>query len=228
MGDFNSAYDPIEVYSDSEQSGSNNQTGSHNNEHPNSEIAPISTTTFTKASLLAISTDNDFDSLCTPCIASKQTRVVIQNKPMTEVNKKLKEVHVDLWGPHYPPSLSGKMYAAILLDAKMRKSWVMYLRSKDEFVDAFQTWLPVVENHCNKSMKAFRANGGGEFISTKLKDFCKKKGITIKYAALYMHEENGVAKQGWRTIVTMKDSLLIDSGLLLEFWAEAMDTANYL
>lgn len=77
-------------------------------------------------------------------------------------------------------------------------------------------------------MKALRADGGGEFISTKLKDFCDKRGIAIKYAAPYMHEENGVAERGWRTIVTMKDSFLIDSGLPLEFWVEAMDTANYL
>lgn len=139
MGDFNSAYNPSEVYSDFEQSGSDDQTGSHDDKHSNSKIAPISTTTLTKASLLATSTDNNFDSLCTPCIASKQTRVVIQNKPMTKVNEKLEEVHVDLWGPHYPPSLSGKTYAAILLDGKTRKSLVMYLRSKDEFVDAFQT-----------------------------------------------------------------------------------------
>ena len=161
MGDFNSAYNPTEVYSDSEQSGSDDQTGSHDDKHPNSKIALISTTTLTKASLLATSTDNNFYSLCTPCIASKETRVVIQNKPMTKVNEKLEEVHADLWGLHYPPSLSGKTYAAILLDAKTRKSWVVYLRSKDEFVDAFQTWLPVVENHCNKSMKALRTDGGG-------------------------------------------------------------------
>lgn len=77
-------------------------------------------------------------------------------------------------------------------------------------------------------MKALRADRGREFISTKLKDFCVKKSITIKYAAPYMHKKNGVAKQGWRTIVIMKDSLLIDSGLPLEFWAETMDTANYL
>lgn len=77
-------------------------------------------------------------------------------------------------------------------------------------------------------MKALRADGGGGFISTKLKDFCDKRGIAIKYAAPYMHEENGVAERGWRTIVTMKDSFLIDSGLPLEFWVEAMDTANYL
>lgn len=43
-----------------------------------------------------------------------------------------------------------------------------------------------------------------------------------------MHEENGLAERGWRTVVTMKDSLLIDSDLPLEFWAEAMDTVNYL
>lgn len=62
----------------------------------------------------------------------------------------------------------------------------------------------------------------------KLKDICDRKDIIIKYAAPYMHEENGLAERGWRTVVTMKDSLLIDSGLPLEFWAEAMETANYL
>lgn len=147
---------------------------------------------------------------------------------MTEVKEKLEEVHVDLWGPHNPPLLSGKTYAAILLDAKTRKTWVMYLRLKDEFVDTFQTWLPKMENESKILMKILRADGGGKFISAKRKEFCEKRDITIKYAAPYMHKENGLAQRGWRTIVTMKDSLLINSALLLEFWAEAMDTANYL
>ena len=77
-------------------------------------------------------------------------------------------------------------------------------------------------------MKALRADGGGEFISTKLKEFCETQGINIKYATPYLHEENGLAERGWRTLVTMKDSLLIDSGLPNDFWAEAMETSNYL
>ena len=77
-------------------------------------------------------------------------------------------------------------------------------------------------------MKALYTDGRGEFISAKLKDIYNKKGISIKYTAPYMHKENRLAEQGWKTVVTMKDSLLIDSGLPLEFWAEAMDTANYL
>ena len=43
-----------------------------------------------------------------------------------------------------------------------------------------------------------------------------------------MHEENGIGKRCWRTLATMKDLLLIDSGLPVNFWAKAMDTANYL
>lgn len=92
----------------------------------------------------------------------------------------------------------------------------------------FQIWLPKVENEASQTVKALCADGGGEFISIKLRSFCEKKSIALKYAALYMYEENGLAKRGWQTIVTMKDSLLLDSGLPLDFWAEAMDTANYL
>lgn len=77
-------------------------------------------------------------------------------------------------------------------------------------------------------MKTFCIDGKGEFIFAKLKNICNKKDISIKYAAPYMHKENGLAEQGWKTVVIMKDSLLIDNGLPLEFWAEAMDTANYL
>lgn len=42
-----------------------------------------------------------------------------------------------------------------------------------------------------------------------------------------MHEKNSLAKKSWQTIITMKDSLLLDSGLLLEFWAETMGIANF-
>ena len=43
-----------------------------------------------------------------------------------------------------------------------------------------------------------------------------------------MHGENGLVERGWRTIVTMKDSMLIDSGLPNDFWAKVIETANYL
>lgn len=77
-------------------------------------------------------------------------------------------------------------------------------------------------------MKALHADGGEEFISAKLKDFCEKKSITIKYVASYIHEENSIVERRWRIVVTKKDFLLINSELLLGFWVEAIDTTNYL
>ena len=43
-----------------------------------------------------------------------------------------------------------------------------------------------------------------------------------------MHNKNKITKQCWRTFAQMKNSLPIDNKLPNQFWAEAMDIANYL
>ena len=93
-------------------------------------------------------------------------------------------------------------------------------------MDAFQIWLPRVENESKCTLKTLRADEEGEFISIKLRVFCEKRRIALKYEAQYMHKENGLAEREWRTIVTMKDSLLLNNRLLLDFGARAMDTVN--
>ncbi len=223
--DGNEGYDPAEVLIDSDNSDAS--SASDFEEVPTMPSGAEAT----QAAIVSQAKTDDadiLDKLCTPCVGSKSTRVVRRDKSMTATSNKLEEVHADLWGPHDPPSQSGSTYAAILMCEHTRKTWNLYLRGKDDFVDAFQTWLPRVEAESSCSMKVLRADGGGEFISIKLKSFCEKRGIVIKYAAPYVHEENRFAERGWRTIVTMKDSMLIDSGLPNGFWAEAMETANYL
>lgn len=64
-----------------------------------------------------------------------------------------------------------------------------------------------------------RADGGGEFISNALKLYCQKRGIKIGYAAPYIYKENGMAERCWKTLATMKDALLIDSGLPINCFA---------
>ncbi len=77
---------------------------------------------------------------------------------------------------------------------RTQKTWMLYLRGKDNFVDAFQIWLLQVETKSGCLMKALRVDSGGEFILTKLRLFCEKRGIAIKYVASYMHKENGLAE----------------------------------
>lgn len=42
-----------------------------------------------------------------------------------------------------------------------------------------------------------------------------------------MHEKNGLAERGWKTIVNIKNLMLIDIGLPNGFWAEVIETTNY-
>lgn len=83
----------------------------------------------------------NIEDLCNTCIESKHTRIV-KHKPMTPTVQKLEEIHANLWGLHKPPSISGKSYVGLLLDEHIQKSWVLLLRGKDEFFDAFKQWLP--------------------------------------------------------------------------------------
>lgn len=75
-------------------------------------------------------------------------------------------------------------------------------------------------------MKTLYTNGGIEFISIRFCNFCKKWGIIIKYTALYMYKENKLAKRGWKTIVAIKDTMLINNGFSNNFWAKVIETAN--
>ena len=58
----------------------------------------------------------------------------------------------------------------------------------------FQSWLLTVKVQCGKSMQALYTDRGREFIFTKLIGFCDRGGIRIKYAAPYIHKENGIVE----------------------------------
>ena len=108
----------------------------------------------------------DVEELCETCIKSKHIRIV-KSKKMTPTTRRLQEVHADLWGPYEPASISGKSYVALLLDKFTRKSWLLILRSKDKFFDAFKLWL-LRAKASGSRLDCLRTNSGREFISVAL------------------------------------------------------------
>lgn len=58
----------------------------------------------------------------------------------------------------------------------------------------FKVWLSWAESNRDK-LGYLQINGGREFISSALKNFCNESGINIEYAAPYMHKENSIANQ---------------------------------
>jgi len=85
-----------------------------------------------------------------------------------------------------------------------------------------------VEVYLGLNLRHLKLDGGGEFISQVMIDYCTNKGICLEYSVPYISEHNPVSERAWRTLRTAKDAMLLDSKLPNRFWAEAMDTANYV
>lgn len=113
MGDFSTKYDFIKIYSNKKNNDFYSEPKDKHQQNKDLQSIELASK-FANAMTI----NNNFNSFYSLCIASKQTHVVIQNKPMSNIEEKLDKVHVDLWGPHHLALLSEKTYAAILLDTK--------------------------------------------------------------------------------------------------------------
>ena len=114
---------------------------------------------------------------------------------MRTTKRILEQLHSDLWGPHNPESLGGSLYAGILVDNYSKKSWVKFLKMKDEFYDWFTCMVLKLERLTDEELAHLHVNGGGEYISHALLHWCKTKGISIEHSAPYTPEHNSVSKQ---------------------------------
>lgn len=91
----------------------------------------------------------------------------------------------------------------------------------------FQIWLLNIKAKSRYSIKVLRVDKNSKFILIKLKTYYQKYDIAIKYTTAYLYKEHSFVERKWKTLVIIKDSLLIDSGLPNNFWAKAIKTANY-
>lgn len=148
MRNFNLNYDLSEVYSNFEDSSLEYKDKSILPEPDTTLLIAVSNTLVLNIVILRTNNElitssvcsavyQDFDSLCYPYVASSQICVVIRNRLMTIGEEKLDKVYIDLCEPNYPGFLADKTYMAICLDEKIRKTWLIYLQSKDEFAYIF-------------------------------------------------------------------------------------------
>ena len=56
----------------------------------------------------------------------------------------------------------------------------------------------------------------------------KDQGIKIQYTAAYSPQQNGVAERKNRSLIEMARCMLLDANMEKKYWAEAVNTANFL
>ena len=85
-------------------------------------------------------------------------------------------------------SLSGYLYYVSFIDDFSCKTWIYFLKAKNEVFNKFKEFKELVENLFEKKIKIIRSDNGGEF-----KSLCKEVGIKRELSTPYNPHQNGVA-----------------------------------
>ena len=80
-------------------------------------------------------------------------------------------IHSDTCGPMSTTSMSGCSYYVIFIDDFSRKTWIYFLKSKNENFKKFKEFKALVEKQTRKCIRALRMDNGGEFTSHGFDDF---------------------------------------------------------
>jgi transposase InsO family protein len=74
-------------------------------------------------------------------------------------------------------SILGSMYYVSFIDDFSCKTWIYFLKTKDEVFSRFQEFKALVENQIGKRIKVLRSDNGGEYTSKEFEGFCKEARI---------------------------------------------------
>ena len=124
--------------------------------------------------------------------------------------------------------LSGYLYFVIFIDDLSRKTWISFLKEKNETFSKFQEFKALVEKQRGKHIRVLRTNNGGEYESHQFEDYCKERGIKRQLTVPYNPQQNGIAETKNRTICEAAKAMLFDQDLPNSLWAEATRIAVYL
>ena len=114
---------------------------------------------------------NDHDGVCRGCVLSKNVK---GSFPSNSRRSKgiLDLVHSDICGLMSTQSLFEYLYYVLFIDDFWRKTWIFFLKAKNETLGKFQEFKALVESQSSRKIRALRSDNGGEYISREFNDLC--------------------------------------------------------
>ncbi|GJU26975.1 retrovirus-related pol polyprotein from transposon TNT 1-94 [Tanacetum coccineum] len=111
------------------------------------------------------------DHLCSACALGKIKKSSHQPKPEDTNQEKLYLLHIDVYGPMRVESINGKKYILVIVDDYSRFTWVKFLRSMDEPIDAIIKCIKNIQVRLNVTVRNVRTDNGTEFVNQTLRKF---------------------------------------------------------
>lgn len=106
--------------------------------------------------------------------------------------------------------------------------WILLLKNKSEAFCKFKNFKTITEQETRASIKTFRTDRGGEFVSHKFDLYCNENGISRHLTTPYSPQQNGVVERRNQTLFEMTRSILKHMNVPSLLWGEATRHATYL
>ena len=168
------------------------------------------------------------EGFCEPCVDGKHHRQKFPKTGGQRAQDILDLVHTDVCGKLETKYLSGGEYFLTFIDDNSRHTWCYMLKRKSEVFQKFMEWKSMVERATGRKLKTIRSDNGGEYTSQEFTNYLKDEGIHHEFTVPKTPEQNGVAERMNRTLQECVRTMLSESNLPKHFWAEALNTANYI
>jgi hypothetical protein len=91
----------------------------------------------------------------------------------------LEIVHSDLVGPFQTNSIQGNKYFATFIDDCSKIAVITYMKSKDQFKQAFINYKAWAENQLSHTIKCLHSDRGSEYVNNDLKRILQEAGCYV-------------------------------------------------
>ena len=102
-------------------------------------------------------------------------------------------VHLDVCEPMSSSSLSRYVYYVSFIDYFSHKTWIYFLKGKNEVFSKFREYKALVENQTKRKIKTPWSYNDGELTSEEFKELYRDSGIKREFSTPYNPHHNGVA-----------------------------------
>lgn len=171
--------------------------------------------------------DSSDDFQCRVCLQGKMSRPPFprESKRSTTPGE---VIHSYLCGPMRVESHGKSLYFITFINDCSRWTEILFIKRKSDAIEEFEKFRAFVSTQRGIKIKSFQTDNGKEYENLNFDKILNNHGTKRRLTAPYNPEQNDVAERLNRTLMESARCLLIQAGLPPIFWAEAVNTANFI
>lgn len=170
----------------------------------------------------------DCSDICEFCIRGKMSRKPFPKKASDSTNAAFDIVVSDVCGPMQEESIGGSRYFVTFIDVHSRYCEISFIKQKSEVAKKLIEYVERVKTKFGKKPKVIRSDRGGEYTCNEVQTYLRQEGIKFQCTVGYAPEQNGIAERKNRSLMEGARTVLFDAGMSKCWWAEAVQTVNYV